>query len=113
MLDRGVAEEARRALAGPLSGTARQVIGLQEFAELAADEAVAAVTLRTLRYAAYQRKWMRRIPGLLALDGEREARALADEILGALRERITLRGQQERDTSGIRKGEADHTGHAV
>jgi tRNA dimethylallyltransferase len=86
MFDRGAADEARRALAGPLSGTARQVIGLREAAELPQDEAVAAVTLRTLRYAAYQRKWMRRIPELIHLDGEQDHATLANEILVTLRE---------------------------
>ena len=35
MVDRGVQDEAARALAGPLSPTARKVIGLEEFATLA------------------------------------------------------------------------------
>ena len=34
MFDRGVEEEVRRALAGPISATARQVIGLREVADL-------------------------------------------------------------------------------
>jgi tRNA dimethylallyltransferase len=113
MFERGVAEEVARALAAPLSGTARQVIGLSEVAELPREEAIPAVALRTLRYAAYQRKWMRRIPGLIRLGGERKPAMLADDVLAAVRERITLTGQQEPRVSGIRKGEADHTGHAV
>ena len=113
MFDRGVTEEVARALGGPVSGTARQVIGLREVAELPRDEAIAAVILRTRRYAAYQRKWMRRIPGLVRLDGERKPAQLADAILAAVEERITPSSQQEPPVSGIRKGEADHTGHAV
>jgi tRNA dimethylallyltransferase len=114
MFERGVTEEVARALEGPLSGTARQVIGLREVAELPRDEAIAAVTLRTNRYAAYQRKWMRRIPGLVRLDGERRPPQLADAIVAAAAgERITVPAQQEPRPSGRRRGEADHTGHAV
>ena len=108
MFERGVEAEAARALAGPLSTTARQVIGLREAAELSRDEAIEAINRRTLQYAAYQRKWMRRIPGLIRLDGEARPDALAAEIA-----RFTLSGGQEEAVSGIRKGKADHTGHAV
>ena len=63
MFERGVEEEVRRALAGPISPTARTVHGLDEVAELPREEAIEALTTRTRRYAAYQRKWMRRIAG--------------------------------------------------
>lgn len=112
MFEEGVEGEVARALAGRLSGTVRQVIGLHEIAERSRDDALAAVTRRTLRYAAYQRKWMRRIPGLVSLDADRPPQAIADEIIAAAG-RITLSGKQERRLSGIRKDEADHTGHAV
>jgi tRNA dimethylallyltransferase len=108
MFERGVVAEAARALAGPLSTTAGQVIGLREAARLPQDEAIEVIGRRTLQYAAYQRKWMRRIPGLISLDGEAPSEALAGEI-----ERFTLSGGQEEEVSGIRKGKADHTGHAV
>ena len=39
MFDRGVVEEARRALAGPVSRTAEKALGLRELAELPRDEA--------------------------------------------------------------------------
>jgi len=81
MLDAGAAAEARNALAAPLSGTAEKVIGLHEAAELPAPEAVAAIVLRTRQYAAYQRKWMRRIPGLVTVRGDRPPRETAREIL--------------------------------
>jgi tRNA dimethylallyltransferase len=81
MLDAGAAAEARRALAAPLSATAEKVIGLHEAAELPAPEAVAAIALRTRQYAAYQRKWMRRIPGLVTVRGDRPPRETAREIL--------------------------------
>jgi tRNA dimethylallyltransferase len=84
MVERGAAEEARRALAGPISSTARQVIGLRELATLPHQEAVAAVQQRTRRYAAYQRKWMRRIPGLIVLNGMRPPADLAAEIVDEL-----------------------------
>ena len=81
MLRRGGADEARAALAGELSSTARKVIGLQEAAELPEAEAVEAIALRTRRYAAYQRKWMRRIPGLVSVRADRPPRETAREIL--------------------------------
>jgi tRNA dimethylallyltransferase len=81
MMRRGAAEEARTALAGGLSSTAAKVIGLREAAELAEEEAIAAIVLRTRQYAAYQRKWMRRIPGLVSVRADRPALETAREIL--------------------------------
>ena len=85
MFERGVEDEVRRALAQPTSVTARKVIGLEEVAGLSREEAIAAVTRRTLRYAAYQRKWLRRIPGAVALTADRPSEVLADEIVRAIR----------------------------
>jgi tRNA dimethylallyltransferase len=90
MAERGGAEEARRALAAPLSTTARQVIGLREFAELPVDEAVAEVALRTRRYAASQRKWLRRLPGAVMVAADRAPDEVADEILEVARARERL-----------------------
>jgi tRNA dimethylallyltransferase len=81
MMAWGAAEEARAALAGPLSATARKVIGLVEAAELPEEEAAATIGLRTRQYAAYQRKWMRRIPGLVSVHADRSPRETAREIL--------------------------------
>lgn len=81
MVERGVVEEVRAALAGRLSATARTIHGLRDFAELPLDEALAAYDARVRRYAAYQRKWMRRIPGIRVLDGTRPPEELATEIL--------------------------------
>ena len=39
---------------------------------------------RTRRYAAYQRKWMRRIPGLVPIDGNRPPAEVAQEIVTQL-----------------------------
>ena len=80
MLERGAEEEALRALAGPISATARHIMGLRELGGLPREEALEALEQRTRRYAAYQRKWMRRIPGLVSLDGTRPAAEIADEI---------------------------------
>ncbi len=90
MVDRGVRDEATRALAGPLSATARKVIGLEEFATLPPDEAVEAVALKTRQYAAYQRKWLRRIPGVVSVRADRPPDAVADEILEVARARQRL-----------------------
>jgi tRNA dimethylallyltransferase len=81
MFDAGVAEEARAALAGPISATAVQALGLREVAELPRDEAIAALVQRTRRYAAYQRKWMRRIPGLVSVNADRPVGEVTHEIV--------------------------------
>jgi tRNA dimethylallyltransferase len=90
MFDRGVEVEVARALERELSTTARQVIGLTEVAELRRDEAIDAIVIRTRRYAAYQRKWMRRIPGLVSVTADRSPDAIADEILEVARARQRL-----------------------
>jgi tRNA dimethylallyltransferase len=81
MLRRGAVDEARSALAGQLSHTAAKVIGLRDAAELTEDEAIETIALRTRQYAAYQRKWMRRIPGLVSVNADRLPRDVAREIL--------------------------------
>jgi tRNA dimethylallyltransferase len=90
MFERRAAEEARRALAGPISTTARRVLGLREAAELPREEAIAAIVQRTRRYAAYQRKWMRRIPCLVSLPAGRSPAEIADEIVEMARARQRL-----------------------
>jgi tRNA dimethylallyltransferase len=77
MFDAGVQDEVRAALAGPISQTARKTLGLDEVAELPRKEAIEAIVVRTRRYAAYQRKWMRRIPGLVIVEGADDVVALA------------------------------------
>jgi tRNA dimethylallyltransferase len=93
MFDAGVEEEARRALAGTLSATARKTMGLDEVATLPREDAIAALTARTRRYAAYQRKWMRRIPGLVMVEADRPSGEIADDIvtLARTRERLSRR----------------------
>jgi tRNA dimethylallyltransferase len=81
MFEAGVVEEARRALAGPVSATAVHALGLREVAELPREEALAALVLRTRRFAAYQRKWMRRIPNLVFVDAGRSPDLVADDVI--------------------------------
>jgi tRNA dimethylallyltransferase len=94
MYERGVEAEVRRALAAPISGTARRVIGLTEVATLSRKEAEVAIASRTRQYAAYQRKWMRRIPGIVSLAADRPPDDVADEILevARARQRLPARG---------------------
>jgi tRNA dimethylallyltransferase len=91
MVGAGAVDEARRAWAQPLSDTARKILGLEQFATLPRDEAVAAVAQATRRLARYQRKWLRRMPGVVTLDGNRAAAEVAHEIvaLGRARERLS------------------------
>lgn len=93
MFERGVEDEVRRALGALLSPTARKIIGLREVAELPRAEAIEALALRTRQYAAYQRKWMRRIPGLVSVRADRPPGDVADEILelARARERVPRR----------------------
>ena len=90
MFDAGVQDEVRRALARPISATARKAIGIDEVATLPRDEAVAALVVRTRRYAAYQRKWMRRLEGLVMVDADRPPGEVADEIVTLARTRERL-----------------------
>jgi tRNA dimethylallyltransferase len=93
MFEAGVEDEVRRALAGPISTTARKTIGIDEVATLPRDEAMAALVVRTRRYAAYQRKWMRRLEGLVMVAADRPPGEVADEIvtLARTRERLPRR----------------------
>jgi tRNA dimethylallyltransferase len=90
MFERGVEQEVARALAGRLSGTGRHVLGLREVAELERERAIEAIVVRTRRYAAYQRKWMRRIPGLVTVAADRPAHDVAADILEVARARQQL-----------------------
>jgi tRNA dimethylallyltransferase len=90
MFDAGVEDEVRRALAGPISATARKTLGLDEVAELPREAAIAAIVTRTRRYAAYQRKWMRRMPGLVMVDADRPPGDIADDIVALARPREPL-----------------------
>ena len=82
MFARGVEEEVRAA-----GDVAPQVLGLEAVRTLPREEAVAALERATLRFAAYQRKWMRRLPGIVMIDAERPAAEVADAILEVARAR--------------------------
>jgi tRNA dimethylallyltransferase len=87
MFYRGVDAEVERALAGPISRTAEKALGLRELAELGSEDAYDAIVRRTVRYAAYQRKWMRRIPGISLVDADRPPEEVASEVLALARAR--------------------------
>ena len=91
MFEAGVRAEAERALAGQVSSTAAYAHGLSDIAEHPDDEAaIEALIARTKRYTAYQRKWMRRITGLVSLPADRPPGEVADAILEVARARQRL-----------------------
>ena len=91
MFEAGVRAEAEAALAGLISPTAAYAHGLSGLADQPDDEAaIDALVARTRRYAAYQRKWMRRIPGLVSLPADRPPGEIADAILEVARARQRL-----------------------
>jgi tRNA dimethylallyltransferase len=97
MVERGVEAEVRRAVGGPISATARAIHGLTDFAELPLEDAVAAYNRRVRRYAAYQRKWMRRMSGLVPVAANRAPGETADEIVARLRGDAVLRAARPED----------------
>jgi len=80
MFEHGVVAEVRSALEQPISRTAAKTLGLDEIARLPPDDALERIVVQTSRYAAYQRKWMRRIPGLVTVDSNRPPTEVAAEI---------------------------------
>jgi tRNA dimethylallyltransferase len=91
MFDAGVEEEVREALAVEPSPTAEKIIGLREIATLPREEAIEALVVRTRRYAAYQRKWLRRLEGLVIVAADRPPEETAAEIVALARTRERLR----------------------
>jgi len=89
MFEAGVVDEVRAALRGPISETARKTLGLDEVATLPREAAIEAIVVRTRRYAAYQRKWMRRVPGLVTVEADRPPDEIAHDI-------VALAGSRER-----------------
>jgi tRNA A37 N6-isopentenylltransferase MiaA len=87
MFARGVIEEVNDALAGEISRTAEKALGLHELAESPLELAREQLIARTRRYAAYQRKWMRRIDALVMINGDRPPEEVAGEIVGLVRAR--------------------------
>jgi tRNA dimethylallyltransferase len=90
MFDAGVEEEVRSALLAEPSKTARKIIGLDEVATLPREEAIEALIVRTRRYAAYQRKWLRRLEGLVIVAADRPPEEIAAEIVALARTRERL-----------------------
>lgn len=87
MLARGAVDEARVVSSRPLSRTAAKALGLEELTSLPVGEAVERIVTRTRRYAAYQRKWMRRIPRIVLLDATDSPEQVVDAILHVARAR--------------------------
>ncbi len=90
MFDAGVEVEVRSALLAEPSETARKIIGLDEVATLPREEAIEALIVRTRRYAAYQRKWLRRLEGLVMVAADRPPEETAAEIVALARTRQHL-----------------------
>jgi tRNA dimethylallyltransferase len=82
MFEQGVEEEVRAA-----GDVVPQVLGLEAVRTLPREEAVAQLERDTVRFAVSQRKWMRRIPGIVMIDAERPAAEVADAILEVARAR--------------------------
>jgi len=76
MFEAGVEEEARAA-----GEVAPKVIGLEAVRTLPRAEAEAELNVATRQLAAYQRKWMRRIPGLVSVAADRPPSEVADAVL--------------------------------
>lgn len=87
MLERGLLEEVRATSRLQLSRTAEKALGLRELRDLPTATALEVLVARTIRYAAYQRKWMRRIRGIVMIDAERPPEETADAILEMARPR--------------------------
>ena len=90
MFEEGVEDEVRNALRAEPSATAQKVIGLEEVATLPRAEATEALIVRTRRYAAYQRKWLRRLDGLVIVAADRPPEETAAEIVALARTREHL-----------------------
>ena len=76
MFERGVVDEVRAA-----GAVVPDVLGLDAVRTLPREAAVAEIVTATRRLAAYQRKWLRRIPGIVRIDADRPAEEVAIEIL--------------------------------
>jgi tRNA dimethylallyltransferase len=90
MFEAGVEDEVRRAYATRPSTTAAKIIGLHEVASLPREQAIEALIVRTRRYAAYQRKWVRRLEGAVIVAADRPPEETAAEIVELARTRERL-----------------------
>ena len=82
MYERGV--EAEVASAGPV---VPDVLGLDAVRTLPRAQAVEEIVRASRRLAAYQRKWMRRVPGIVTIDADRAPEEVADAVLEVARAR--------------------------
>jgi tRNA dimethylallyltransferase len=82
MFELGVEAEARGA-----GDVVPQVLGLDAVRTLPREQAIAELNRSTERFAAYQRKWMRRLPGVVMIDANRPAGEVADAVLEVARAR--------------------------
>ena len=87
MISRGAVAEAHAAMSAPISRTAAKALGLTELATLPPEEALERLVERTRRYARYQRKWMRRIPGIELVDAIRAPEEVVDDVIDLARAR--------------------------
>ena len=86
MFERGVEQEVREA-----GDVVPQMLGLEAVRALPRDEAEQELIRATRRLAAYQRKWMRRIPGaVMVAAGGSSADKVADAVLEVARARQQL-----------------------
>jgi tRNA dimethylallyltransferase len=90
MFEAGVEDEVRSAVQAEPSATAQKIIGLAEVATLPREQAIEALVVRTRRYAAYQRKWLRRLEGLVMVAADRPPEETAAEIVALARTRERL-----------------------
>jgi len=90
MFEAGVEDEVRAALEAEPSATGDKVIGFREVATLPRAEAIEALIARTRRYAAYQRKWLRRLEGAVIVAADRPPEETAAEIVALARTRERL-----------------------
>jgi tRNA dimethylallyltransferase len=90
MFDAGVEDEVRAALAAEPSPTAGKIIGLHEVATMPREEAIEMLIAHTRRYAAYQRKWLRRLEGVVIVAADRPPEETAAEIVALARTREHL-----------------------
>lgn len=82
MFERGVEDEARGAVS-----VVPQVLGLEAVRTLPREQAEEEIAAATRSLASYQRKWMRRIPGVVMVDASRPVDEVADAILEVARAR--------------------------
>jgi tRNA dimethylallyltransferase len=87
MMSGGAVAEAEGAMSGPISRTAAKALGLAELTTLAPEEAEERLIERTRRYARYQHKWMRRIPGIELVDANRALEEVVDDVIDLARAR--------------------------